>query len=531
MTFLTPTQVQCPACGRPFPAQLEQILDVGSDLSGKQRLLSGRLNVATCPFCGSSGMVSTPLLYHDPAQDLVLVHVPTELNLPQNEREQLIGGLTRNLMSRIPMEARKGYLFNPQTVLTMDGLIDRILVADGIPPEVLAEQRRGSQLISRLLVATEPELEPLVKAHDDEIDEGVFQMLAAMIESARRDERQDQAQKLTQLRNRLLPLASWSRGRGITSKMLDEQQVRLELLERFLAIEESGWPDLAKQHDQDLNYHFFQLLTAVAGGAPAEMAARLHRLRDQLVEHTTAGRDVQARQAAIEGLKTAADAAGGLGRETLLEQIISADGDAAVEALALAGGPLMDYSFLLLLADKIDSAQKQGEKQEAARLSALRSRLVTMTEEWEKASRLRAERVYGQIEDLLRAEDREAAINRLLPEIDESFLTLLAGRREAAHKAGQEETAKRMELLMDQVLTQIRASAPPEIRLINDLLELEDNAAILQMLHSRSDELTPALLAAMEQMVENLRSDKREALAGRMAAILELAQQAGAGGD
>jgi len=531
MTFLTPTQIKCPACGRPFPAQLEQIVDVGSDPTGKERLLSGRLNVATCPLCGSSGMVSTPLLYHDPAHDLMVVYVPTELNLPQNEREQLIGGLTRELMSRIPMEARKGYFFDPQTVLTMGGLIDRILAADGIPPEVLADQRRRSQLVSRLLVATEPELEPLVKAHDDEIDEGLFQMLAAMIDSARREERQDQAQKMIQLRNRLLPMASWSRERGITSRMLDEQQARLELLERFLTAEESGWPDLAKQRDQDLDYQFFQLLTAVAGGASEETATRLHRLRDQLIEHTTAGRDVQARQAAVEGLKTAADAAGGLGRETLLEQIISADGDAAVEALALAGGPLMDYSFFLLLADKIDAAQKQDETREAARLSTLRNRLVTMTEEWEKASRLRAERIVGQIEDLLQAEDRVAAINRLLPEIDESFLALLAGRREAALKAGQEETAQRMELLMDQILAQVKASAPPEIQLINDLLELEDAAAIRQMVDRRSDELTPALLAAMEQMLQNLRSDKREALAGRMAMILELAQKAGAGSD
>jgi hypothetical protein len=152
-----------------------------------------------------------------------------------------------------------------------------------------------------------------------------------------------------------------------------------------------------------------------------------------------------------------------------------------------------------------------------------------MTEEWEKASRLHAERVYGQIEDLLRAEDREAALNRLLPEIDESFLALLAGRREAAHKAGQEETATRLGLLMDHILAQIKASAPPEIQLMNDLLELADDAAVRQMLDSRSDELTPALLEVMEQMLENLRSNKRETLAGRMAVILELAQQAGAG--
>jgi len=73
--------MSCPSCRQPFGAILEQILDVGIDPSAKERLLSGRINLITCPFCGYRGMVGTPLMYHDPAKKLAIVYVPMELNL------------------------------------------------------------------------------------------------------------------------------------------------------------------------------------------------------------------------------------------------------------------------------------------------------------------------------------------------------------------------------------------------------------------------------------------------------------------
>ena len=71
-------------------AQLEQILDVGRDPQAKQRLLSGRTNLVTCPNCGYQAMLGTPLIYHDPAKQLLLLYIPMELNLPAQEQNKLI---------------------------------------------------------------------------------------------------------------------------------------------------------------------------------------------------------------------------------------------------------------------------------------------------------------------------------------------------------------------------------------------------------------------------------------------------------
>ncbi|MGF1504412.1 MAG: CpXC domain-containing protein [Anaerolineae bacterium] len=119
-----PTTVTCPNCGQPFNALLEQILDVGTDPSVKDRLLSNQINTVTCPHCGWNGQIGTPLVYHDPAKPLAIVHVPMQLNIDQTERERMVGQLTQTLMRTLPEDAPKGHLLQPQTALTMQGLIE-----------------------------------------------------------------------------------------------------------------------------------------------------------------------------------------------------------------------------------------------------------------------------------------------------------------------------------------------------------------------------------------------------------------------
>ncbi|HPO59828.1 MAG TPA: CpXC domain-containing protein, partial [Anaerolineaceae bacterium] len=56
----------CPRCKSPVLADVQQIVDVARDSQAKARLLNGSLNVMNCPHCGYQGMISTPLVYHDP---------------------------------------------------------------------------------------------------------------------------------------------------------------------------------------------------------------------------------------------------------------------------------------------------------------------------------------------------------------------------------------------------------------------------------------------------------------------------------
>jgi hypothetical protein len=498
---------------------VKQIIDAGSEPTDKDKLLSGQLNLAICPQCGNGGMLNAPLVFHDPAHDLLLTYVPMELNLPSEQREQLIGSLIRELISRIPAEARKGYLFNPQAVLTMDSLVERILQADGIPAEVLDLQRKQSRLLSRLMQASEAELPSLAQLHDADIDESFFQILAAVVGSARRAGRDEEAEAYIRLRNRLLPLASWSKDRRISPQALDEQQARVELIEQFLAAHESSWSELAREKDRQLDYLFFQLLTAIAEGADGGDKDKLYQLREELMNSSSTGKAAKSSQEAVEKLRTATKATGELTREVLLDQILDAGDSDAEEAIAVAGGALLDYSFFLLLADRIDAAERGQNKDDVARLTALRDRLVTLTTEWERIRQARVERVDRQLNKISSADDQAEAVRKLLPEIDEFFLSVLYSRIEAAKAGGQEKLSAGLTGILELILDLIKSSAPPEVQFINELMDLEDKAAVEKMMASRPEDLTLSLLAVITEMVESLRSSGRDSLVEQLEAI------------
>ncbi len=149
------TQVSCPNCRQPVVAEINQLFDVNADPSAKSRLLSGSYNLMQCQYCGYQGNLASPIVYHDPDKELLLTFVPAELGLPRNEQERLIGEHDQPGDHKLPQEKRKGYLLNPQSTLTMQGLIERVLEADGITREMIQAQQQRMNLLQRLASVTD----------------------------------------------------------------------------------------------------------------------------------------------------------------------------------------------------------------------------------------------------------------------------------------------------------------------------------------------------------------------------------------
>ena len=126
----TMTQVRCPNCKAPVQAAIEQLIDVSEDPSAKARLLSGSLNAIRCPSCRYEGALASPLVYHDPAKELLLTYVSMELGLKKDHQERLLGQLINQAVNRLPPEQRKAYILQPQAMLTLQGMTERILAAD-----------------------------------------------------------------------------------------------------------------------------------------------------------------------------------------------------------------------------------------------------------------------------------------------------------------------------------------------------------------------------------------------------------------
>ena len=62
----------------------------------------------------------------------MLTYFPPDLGKKRDEQERMIGVLIKQAVNRLPQEKRKGYLLRPQSVLTLQGMVERILEGDGI---------------------------------------------------------------------------------------------------------------------------------------------------------------------------------------------------------------------------------------------------------------------------------------------------------------------------------------------------------------------------------------------------------------
>ena len=134
-------QTTCPRCKQPIIAEVQMLFDMTTDPTAKQKLLSRSTNTARCQACGYEGLISSPIVYHDPEKELLLTYFPPELGLPINEQEKQIGPLINQVVNALAPEKRKGYLFQPNTMFTYQTLIDLVLEADGITKEMIEAQQ------------------------------------------------------------------------------------------------------------------------------------------------------------------------------------------------------------------------------------------------------------------------------------------------------------------------------------------------------------------------------------------------------
>jgi len=295
---MTKTQVSCPNCRQPVVADVDQLFDVNADPSAKQRLLSGSFNLIQCKVCGYQGNLSTILVYHDPEKELLLTFVPPEVGLPRNEQERVIGGMINQVISKLSQEKRKGYLLNPQPTLTLQGLVERVLEADGITREMIQSQQQRLNLLQRLATASDESVRSeLIKQEDALLDQDFFMLLNRLGEAAMSSGDRESAQQLVELQKSLLSNSTYGRqlqeqSKEIETALADLQKegkdlTREKMLELVIhAPNETRLSALVGLARPLLDYAFFQLLSERIDRARGDGRTRLVELRAHLLEMT-----------------------------------------------------------------------------------------------------------------------------------------------------------------------------------------------------------------------------------------------------
>lgn len=427
--------VTCPYCRAQFGAPIQRVVDVGQDPKLKVALLQGRLNVATCPRCGNTGMLNAPFIYHDPEKELALCFVPTELGLTGTDQQKLIGDLTNAVLNSLPPEKRKGYLLQPKILLSLQGLLDTILQADGVTKEMIEAQRARGELMYKLLDAKNDEhLKQLVEEHDTELGYEFFQTLTAAMETARANGKDDLAQRLLGLRTRLLDL-------------------------------------------------------------------------------TTVGKRGAAQRKAVESLGEKVT------REDLLQKMIECEDDEQLQAYVALGRPLIDYTFFLALTEKINAAQAEGKSEEAQRLADLRARILQFQEKHDAEVAIALQWAGNLLKEILQSQDREATVREHLGEIDDTFFAVLSANIAQAEETGQKEMADDLRKVGDLILELLQESAPPEIKLVNQLMQAEYPKETKRVLEKNAAQVTAKLIQVMDFIAEDLERGGHKEAAQRLSNI------------
>jgi hypothetical protein len=290
------TQTTCPRCRQPVLVEVTQLFDASADPQAKQRLLSGEYNLVDCQACGYQGNLSTPIVYHDADKELLLTFFPSELRMAVNEQERLIGPWINQVMNRLPAEKRKAYLLRPQTMLTMQGLAERILEGDGITREMIQSQQDRLNLLQRLLSATSEDVRTEIANQSEKLmDEQFFGLFNQLIEASISGGDEKSARQLAEMQKKLLPLSS-------TGRRLQEQAQETEAAIKSLqeasknglsrdvlldlvisAPTETRLATLVSMARSGMDYIFYQLLSDRIDRAQGDDRQKLMDLRQKLL--------------------------------------------------------------------------------------------------------------------------------------------------------------------------------------------------------------------------------------------------------
>ncbi len=291
---------------------------------------------------------------------------------------------------------------------------------------------------------------------------------------------------------------------GITPEMIKAQQERLNLIDRLLqATAAEVRSEIIKQNGKLIDEQFFalfsRLLQAGAAGGQEQLAKQLSDLQKQLMSETEVGRHLQESVGELEAAAKALQEAGpSLTREKLLEMVIAAPNEARLRAYVSLARTGMDYVFFQNLSEKIDKAAGDEQK----KLEALREKLLDYVNEIDRQLEARFKQSQELVERILAQDDVAKAMRDNLASVTQDVVDVV---QSMLRQASEKNDYARMGKLQKMVEVLQEASAPPpEVALIEKLLDAPDDAAIEKMLNDNSDLVNEAFMEALSGLVAQI---------------------------
>lgn len=358
--------------------------------------------------------------------------------MDQVRREELVGRLVQQVVNQTPMEKRRGYMLQPQTMLTMQSFMERVWETEGVTPEMLARQQKQVELLRTLATASADVQDFLIKERGREIDETFFGILRAQIEATSQMNDSNLVNDLLNLQAKLMTETE-------VGRKLEKQQIALHALNRDAKREGGLSPKLLAKHvianesDESLvnaialtgrgamNYDFFAHLTEEVekrekAGDKAG-AQQLGRVRDQLLELQQ-----EMQEATQQVLKEA---------QATLDEILSAGN---MEESVAANMGRIDDAFMHVLEARQVHAEQSGRRDEQEKLRRIQEIIISQIQ-GETPPEVK---LLTQLVSAPTKEDRDRLMAGAPDLVSDQLVEVVDMLREQAGNAGQSDLADKL---------------------------------------------------------------------------------------
>lgn len=313
---------------------------------------------------------------------------------------------------------------------------------------------------------------------------------------------------------------------GITPEMIKSQQERVQFIERLMQVtSKDARAELIKQNAKIIDEQFFALFSRIAQSAinsGQEATARaLIDIQAQLLEESEYGRQLKESVGELEAVQhELQDAGQGLTREKLLDFALASKTDARLRAYVSLARPGMDYVFFQNLTERIEKAG--GE--EKARLEGIREKLLSYVADMDKQIEARFKQAQDFVESLLKQDDIEKAVTANLDKFTQDSVDIA---QQMLRQASEKNDYERMGKLQKMIQVLQAASAPPEVGIIEQLLQLPDAASVEAALTQNPEILTQGFLDTLSGLAAQMESQadnpEAKAMGDKLSEIYKLA--------
>ena len=398
-------QTRCPNCQQPLVAEIQQVIDGGRNPQHKELILSGGLNIAQCQVCGFQGQLPVPTVYHDAEKEILYTFSPPDVSKTMEEKEGALAPLLKKIIDNLEPKERKGYLFQPKAMLTMNNLIKNILLEDGITEEMIERQQEKVKLLDDLFVQDGEALTETIKSNNERIDREFFALFAEIAQRiiANQDEKaiakiqtiQEVLMAETDIGKEILTETNEIKAASKSLEALGKNLTRSSLLELIISAPTSERVRaLTSLVRPAMDYEFFQMFTDKIEISEDEVRSALIEKRNQMLKLTQEiDQQVQERMNAAK---------------EIINTII--DGESLEESL-IKNIDQVDQLFVQTLSSELEVAIKENLTERKDKLENLLHKIQELTTPPE----------LKMVDHMLSAADDEGELKKLLEEIKDQI--------------------------------------------------------------------------------------------------------------